>query len=149
MDQILNLKAHSTLTISCPEPHCCAAQDCAIQSVSDGIIVCMLPNDNTAGANAILVTVEGKGYASSMNPEQPIIAFTNPLGISGVSPSEVSVEGGGEVTITGETCAIIVHNIFGGGMGSVKSSRWLIIHTPSSRSCSFSPLKSFSFSCSK
>ena len=112
------MNTYSTLTISCPHPHCCDVQDCAIQSVSDGIIVCMLPNDNTAGANTILVTVDGKGYASSLTPEQPFIAFTNPLGISGVSPSEVSVEGGGEVTITGETCTVIAHFIVKGGLGS-------------------------------
>ena len=122
------MRAHPPLTISCPQPHCCAVQDCAIQSVGDSIIVCTLPDGNTAGANTILVTVDGKGYASSLDPEQPFIAFTNPLGITGVSPSEVSLEGGGEVTITGEVLAYSIRSAVEGGQ--------LIFLTPNGCSCS-------------
>lgn len=73
-------------------------QDCVIQSSSEGIIVCSLPEGGIAGPNAILVTVPGKGFAAA---NASVVAFVNPLTASVVQPGNVSVEGGGLVKVTG------------------------------------------------
>lgn len=76
-------------------------QVCTIRSQNSEMLVCSIRNDGTAGANLVSVIVPGKGLAAAANSSNPIVAYVNPLAISGSAPIETSFLGEGSIVLTG------------------------------------------------
>lgn len=67
------------------------------------MIVCSIQNYGMAGANNVSVYIPGKGRAALRDASTSITAFVNPLIISNIVPDTVSIFGGGEISVLGET----------------------------------------------
>jgi hypothetical protein len=73
-----------------------------VQSSNEGIIVCEMEQPAVAGSNRVVAYIGGKGFAASLGPVPLAVATSNPLTVSGVSPSGTSTIGNGLITVTGE-----------------------------------------------